>query len=122
MNQMTKPLPLAGTPQTSVRHGAHTPGPWATVTKGRDLGCLPGRQLYARVGRAGAGECMLIKQTDGMDAEYEANLAVILAAPDLLTALIDLLPHAQNSFSHHGIEQRRAALTLAHAAIAKAKL
>ena len=98
----------------------HTPAGWSILAQGRDYGATIGRQLYARVGHDGA-ERFMVQQIDGADAEFFGNLAIIRAAPDLLLALTALLPHVKSSYGHQGMEQRRAAIEAAEAAIRKAR-
>ena len=97
----------------------HTTGGWSILTQGRDYGATTGRQLYARIGHEGA-ERFVLHQTDGAETEFLGNMALILAAPELLRALTTLLPHVKSSYGHQGMEQRRAAIETAEAAIRKA--
>jgi hypothetical protein len=90
----------------------HTPGPWQ-VHGSRIIIAGPDRNVRT-VAKTEPGGAF------GMDAEQEANAALMAAAPDLLDALVDLLAEATHTGplreERHGIEKARAAIAKARGA------
>ena len=82
----------------------HTPAPWEATFFAKT------HAVHAK-----SGDCVAV--CDSATAENEANARLIAAAPELLEALIELIPLIEVTFP----KQQEVWLTQARAAIAKAK-
>lgn len=91
----------------------HTPGPWYYVY---------GAAWTAPDGPDNNGSCVAVRALarDIPPVERDANMRLCAAAPDLLSALIALLPFAQPVGANDCSSSRFAAIDAARAAIAKA--
>lgn len=95
----------------------HTPGPWHMGRKGNECRIYADRDQHAiartyGTGLNGIGVCELT------GPENKADAILIAAAPELLEALVALLPHVPGHMTNnlHGrpwIEQARAAIAKA---------
>lgn len=92
--------------------GKHTPGPWTVDTNG---GGRFSNSIAAKVVASG----LIADVSDWWYdvGQAEANAHLIAAAPDLLEALVELLPLADDEVSHTYDN----VLDIARAAIAKAR-
>lgn len=90
----------------------HTPGPWYVERVTKPITGEPGN-LFIHGANA-------MVQSPIADTSAMANAALIAAAPDLLAALVDVLPDLEHYVSTHGPGPDRR-LDAARAAIAKAK-
>lgn len=97
--------------------GKHTPGPWLHRGKSESVHASSETHPYGEYLFAFKDEC----------APNDADLALILAAPDLLTALEDLVSKGEafrntvvETRGVRGMDEHDAALTAARAAIARA--
>ena len=93
----------------------HTPAPWESVTKHNH-----GTFIYGKDDRAPVEFCCIAEI--GMNYDFgESNAQLISAAPDLLEALIRLLPMAEDdALQYGGKPDCDDDITFARAAIAKA--
>jgi hypothetical protein len=95
----------------------HTPGPWGVLSTavGPAYTAVCIGQLNEEKGLDGASDEYAVCVVPLIHDESRANARLIAAAPDLLTALEEVLPHVE--FSHRPFKAEVAA---ARAAIAKA--
>lgn len=90
----------------------HTPGPWNVLPAENEQG---GFDIDSEYGYH------IAETIGGLDYEEEANARLIAAAPDLLEALIRLLPMAEDgAFQYGGKPDEDEDIIYARAAIAKA--